>query len=192
MWSSSTANQNLSVPERAPIRNPERLTDLLRRYISEEGLDQPSTLILYHLLILALCELSNAHTEVVTASQPGLEFIASGADAYIAAHYRRQISTPEIAHALHYNPEYLERVYHLSRGTSIREAIYRRRIKESKAQLVLHEQLSVKRIASMCGFSDANYFRRVFKRVTGMTPNQYRLAAAIQMGSGSGGLVATR
>ena len=33
-------------------------------------------------------------------------------------------------------------------------------------------------IAEICGFNDIQYFYRIFKKVTGMTPRQYRLAGA--------------
>lgn len=188
----SSLNQSLSVPERTPIQNPERLTELLRRYIAEEGREHPSTLILYHFMVLALSELVGAQSKAASSVQPGLEFIASSADTYIAAHYCEPIGTPEIARELHYNPHYLERVYRQRRGASIREAIYQWRIKESKAQLLLHDRWSVARVASMCGFSDANYFRRVFKRVTGMTPNHFRAVAAPRAARAFDTLVATR
>ena len=39
-----------------------------------------------------------------------------------------------------------------------------------------------KKLYQMCirdrGYSDANYFTRVFKRLTGQTPSEYRMAAA--------------
>ena len=41
--------------------------------------------------------------------------------------------------------------------------------------------MSLKDISTACGYSDANYFARVFKRITGQTPSDYRLAAAEQV-----------
>lgn len=36
------------------------------------------------------------------------------------------------------------------------------------------EELSMQDVARAMNYSDANYFARVFKRVTGMTPSEYR------------------
>lgn len=42
-------------------------------------------------------------------------------------------------------------------------------------QLVLDPRLSLKDVSTACGYADANYFTRVFKRITGKTPSEYRL-----------------
>lgn len=177
----ASAGASLDVPEHVRVRRPERLTDLLRRYIAEEKRDHASRLMLYHLLALALCELSCSTEEArAIPDEPGFEIVASRVDAYIAAHYSEAIGTPEIARELRYNPEYLERAYRQERGISIREAIHRRRIKEARAQLLLQGERRVADIAAMCGFSDTGYFRRVFKRVTNMTPNGFRTINSFQ------------
>ena len=45
-------------------------------------------------------------------------------------------------------------------------------------QLMLDPRLNMKDIGAAVGYSDANYFTRVFKRLTGQTPSEYRVAAA--------------
>mgnify|MGYP002519242519 CR=1 FL=1 len=39
---------------------------------------------------------------------------------------------------------------------------------------MLHSNLSVNEIASQVGILDANYFTRIFKTETGMTPKNFR------------------
>jgi len=135
-----------------------------------------STLILHHILVLALCELARSSRDgmLVPAREPGLASIASRVDASIAAHYHETLSTPDIAAELRYNPDYLERAYRQERGMSIREAIHTRRINEARAQLLLLRQQGIAQIAALCGYTDAGYFRRLFKRATHMTPHGYR------------------
>ncbi len=169
----------LEVPEHAVVRPTERLTDLLRRYLAAEKRGCSSRLTLYNLMVLVLYELtrSSATMDTTASLEPGLEIIASRVDAFIAAHYRRPIGTLEIARELRYNPDYLERAYRQERGISIREAIHRRRIREARAQLLLRRESRIAEIAALCGYNDTSYFRRVFKRVTSMTPNRYRVEA---------------
>jgi AraC-like DNA-binding protein len=170
----------LSVPELVTVPRPGRLTYILHRYMEEFAREQPSRLILYHLLVLALFELSHSCGKEagIEPEAPCLETIASWVDAYIAAHYHEAIGTPDIASALRYNPDYLERAYHRKKGFSIREAIHQRRMKEAQAQLLLQSERRVAEIAALCGYNDAGYFRRVFKRSTKMTPRSFRANAS--------------
>lgn len=52
---------------------------------------------------------------------------------------------------------------------------YRIHLKLSRARDLLQDSdLSIKEIASLCGFDDDQYFCRYFKKVTGKTPTSYR------------------
>jgi AraC-like DNA-binding protein len=160
-----------------PVRGIPRTS--MRNPPSTSMRNPPSTsmrLMLHHLLVLALCELARSSQEGIPmpAREPGLANIASRVDAFIAAHYHETLSTPDIAAELRYNPDYLERAYRQERRMSIREAIHARRINEARAQLLLLRKQGVAQIAALCGYTDAGYFRRLFKRATHMTPHGYR------------------
>jgi two-component system response regulator YesN len=51
--------------------------------------------------------------------------------------------------------------------------IITRRIEKAK-QLLQDPSISIKNAAEEVGYSDLNYFHRIFKKVTGMTPAQVR------------------
>ncbi len=166
----------LFVPARGTVVSPERLTDLLRRYIAEQKRRGSTQWALYNLLVLILCEFSAAAGGSLDARpvSSGLETIASMVDAYIAAHYREAVCTIDIAQELRYSPGYLERAYRRERGISVRSALHLRRIREARAQLLLQRETHVSEIAAQCGYGDVAYFRRVFKRTTNMTPVSFR------------------
>jgi len=179
--------RRLEVPDHVTVRRPARMTHLLRRLIDELRGPAPSREVLNHLVVLALCEMGQSSSVAEAAgTEAGLENIASRVDAYIAAHYHEAIGTPDIARELHYNPDYLERAYHIERRMSIREAVHARRIKEARAQLLLQRTKGVAEIAALCGYSDAGYFRRVFKRATNMTPHGYRLLNVASLRAATG------
>lgn len=182
------SNARLDLPTTANVTRPERLTYLLRRYllVRERGGRSPQVLCGLLLLILREIALSSAAADGNGDEAKGAESIASRVDAYIAAHYREQIGTPDIAMELRYNPEYLERAYRQQRQLSIRDAIHTRRVREAGAQLLLHRERCVSDIARMCGYHDASYFRRVFKRTTNMTPNRFRFVHALSREGGGG------
>ena len=49
------------------------------------------------------------------------------------------------------------------------------RVKEAKKMLE-QPTINVKDVGKAVGYTDSNYFTRVFKRVTGQTPTEYRLS----------------
>ena len=61
----------------------------------------------------------------------------------------------------------------LSGGETLSHLIARRRIDAAK-QLLLQNDLPISAVAEAVGISDYNYFSRVFRSVTGMTPRDFR------------------
>ena len=58
-------------------------------------------------------------------------------------------------------------------GCSFREYLNNYRIEKSMVML-LNENIKASTIAYMVGFDDQSYFTKVFKKILGITPNQYR------------------
>jgi two-component system response regulator YesN len=51
------------------------------------------------------------------------------------------------------------------------------RIDKAKQLIVSADELALKEVCFEVGYKDPNYFSRVFKRVTGVTPTEYRSQA---------------
>ena len=92
---------------------------------------------------------------------------------YVEEHFREQIGRDEIAEQLHYSKNYLSRIFSTRMGISVREYINGYRIEEAK-RLLLTTDVPVGDIAMDVGFDSMTYFSTVFKKVTGVTPSQYR------------------
>ena len=92
---------------------------------------------------------------------------------YIDGNYRREISLEELAQVCHANKYYLSHLFSRIQGVSVGKYILCRRLDEAK-RLLLQGELTVGAVAEACGFDDANYFSRVFKRETGQTPRAFR------------------
>lgn len=78
-----------------------------------------------------------------------------------------------LADELGCSPNYLSKLFHRRVGERIVERINRLRI-QSGIDALRRTRLSVKAIAAGCGYSDPNYFCRVFRQATGRSPQQYR------------------
>jgi len=99
--------------------------------------------------------------------------VATWAHTYIRMNFDRPITASKVAAALGYNTDYLGRIYHKLYGCTLTEAIHRRRV-EKACEWLLDTNLSIVQVASRCGFTDADYFRRVFRRIMKTPPDDYR------------------
>ena len=92
---------------------------------------------------------------------------------YISANYSQDISLSELADMNHISEEHLSRSFKKEMGSSISTHIGNIRIKKA-AELLKSTNLSISEIAMYIGYSDNNYFVKVFKKRYGMTPSAYR------------------
>lgn len=78
-----------------------------------------------------------------------------------------------LAAELNCSPNYLSKLFHEKVGERLVEYINRMRV-QNAVKTLSHSRLSVKSVAVACGFSEANYFARVFRQATGRSPQQFR------------------
>ncbi len=71
------------------------------------------------------------------------------------------------------NANYISTILAKKCGKSFRELLNETRIRQS-AKLLLESEMSIKEIAAICGFSNQQYFNKVFSKIKGMPPNQFR------------------
>jgi two-component system response regulator YesN len=83
------------------------------------------------------------------------------------------ISRDNIADLAGINPEYLSRLFHKETGMPLVEYIQQCKI-EKACRLFREERLSVSEVASRLGYSNFSYFAKLFKKITGYLPTEYR------------------
>lgn len=71
------------------------------------------------------------------------------------------------------NPNYISSILAKKCGKSFRELLNETRIRQS-AKLLLESEMSIKEISAVCGFRNQQYFNKVFSKIKGMPPNQFR------------------
>ncbi len=92
---------------------------------------------------------------------------------YIDKHYKEDISLQDVASVFGYTDVYFCKIFKQNFGKSFINYLNELRIGKAKA-LLANPVINIKDISSESGYRDANYFTRVFKRMTGMTPSEYR------------------
>lgn len=91
---------------------------------------------------------------------------------YIVDHLPSSLSVNELAGIFYLNPSSLSRKFKRETGFSITEFINLHRIKLAQYYLE-HGYHNITEVAYMVGYSDSNYFCRIFKKITSITPTQY-------------------
>lgn len=86
---------------------------------------------------------------------------------------RKEFCAAAVAEAFELSAPYISRIIKAQTGRSVSEYIVDTRLRAAKAMLV-NSALPISQIAESVGFSDAQYFHRVFKNAEQLTPGQYR------------------
>ncbi|MDU4889243.1 MAG: helix-turn-helix transcriptional regulator [Clostridium sp.] len=92
---------------------------------------------------------------------------------YINLNLNSNLTLSFIANNIVINPNYLSSKFNKEVHESIASFINRRRIEES-LKLMKNASLSITAISEQVGFNDVNYFSKVFKKLLGVSPSEYR------------------
>ncbi len=92
---------------------------------------------------------------------------------YIRIHYKEGISLEQAAEALNITPEYLSMLFKREMGMNFSVFLKEFRISHAK-RLLKETDMKVYEVAEACGYNNSNYFTKVFKEVTGISPADYR------------------
>lgn len=106
-----------------------------------------------------------------------LSLIREDIRTYIGKNYREDISMQSAAQAMGYSEAYFCKLFKQCFRVNFSAYLNEYRIEKAKAMMA-DPRVNIKDVGMACGYSDSNYFARVFKRITGQTPSDYRLTAA--------------
>ena len=92
---------------------------------------------------------------------------------YIDENLLHDFSMSDLSTVFNYNEKYLGRLFRQKTGTTIKEYCNIAKIKKAK-HLLQDSQATIAAIAGQVGYNNVTYFNRIFKRITGMSPQAYR------------------
>lgn len=96
---------------------------------------------------------------------------------YLETHYMEDISLQDAAEQLHYSDAYFCRFFKQNFDKSFIMYLSELRIEKAK-ELLADITVNIKEIGQEVGYRDSSYFTKVFKRITGVTPSEYRYQKA--------------
>lgn len=106
-------------------------------------------------------------------------FIVNQATAYIEEHYAQKLTLQEVADKCYVSQWHLSKLINKYTGNTFYELLNNVRIEKAKA-LLNDPKLKIGDIVDMVGYSDAAHFSRVFKRIVGVSANEYRNSSAVK------------
>lgn len=92
---------------------------------------------------------------------------------YIEQNYQKNISLESTALHLNLSPTYLSRLFSKETGESFIDYLTHVRINHAK-ELIKNTNKKIQEISENTGYNNPYYFSRIFKKVTGVTPLEYR------------------
>ena len=93
---------------------------------------------------------------------------------YIETNYMYDISMQDLARHMNYSEAYFCKLFKQCFNKNFTSYLTEYRVVEAKRMLAM-PTVNVKDIGRAVGYSDSNYFAKVFKRITGQSPTEYRL-----------------
>lgn len=92
---------------------------------------------------------------------------------YVDTDLAGNLTLSTISKALNISSSYLSTLFKKETGQTLTDYISNRRVSHAK-HLLETTRLQVQTVAQHCGIVDVQYFSKIFKRITGKTPKEYR------------------
>ena len=126
-----------------------------------------------HLLLALMSYSQSILMDPVHSTKKHSEDLYQGICIYIQEHFHRSITRSSIAEHFNISPNHLSRMFKQQGHMTLADYITWVRI--DRAKFILRKySFGLTEVATRCGFQDVNYFFRVFKKKTDLTPSEYR------------------
>lgn len=109
----------------------------------------------------------------------GISAVVRAAMIYSSEHLLEPITVQSVADSIYVNPSYLSSCFKQEVGESLSHYIRRKRIRRAE-KLLREGSASTADIAAICQFCSQSHFIQVFKKMKGLTPEQFRRMEGIQ------------
>ncbi|MDQ0493756.1 response regulator transcription factor [Paenibacillus brasilensis] len=117
--------------------------------------------------------LEEANRQIMAKTQQGSSASMKKLLAYIEEHHAETLNLTTLGQYFHFNPSYLSSYFTTHHTEGFSEYLNKIRV-EKAAELLRSGTMSISDISTTVGYSDPSYFTKVFKKMTGYSPSQYR------------------
>lgn len=107
-------------------------------------------------------------------SSSRLTVMTTMVEEFIRSNFMNEISMNEVARSIGYSEPYFCKMFKQQFGQSFTSYLMEYRINEAK-KFLEQPNVIVKEVGARVGYMDSNYFTKVFKRLVGINPSEYRM-----------------
>ncbi|AZK48399.1 response regulator [Paenibacillus lentus] len=93
---------------------------------------------------------------------------------WIHKNYDQQAELSSLASMVYLTPSYLSKLFKQETGMTITDYLIEVRLKKAKLLLKTCSDMKIHEIGCEVGYPDPSYFNKLFKRIVGVTPNEYK------------------
>lgn len=149
------------------------LKKLQEAWFQTRVLDKKQYESILRLLHIFAQHLSTLSTELMIKTEQSDSPVVSKARTYIASHQHEEITLNEVAKAVNMSSFYFCKTFKKATGMTFTDYLARVRIEKVK-NLLLNPHKRISEAAYECGFQSLSQFNRVFRKVAGESPTEYR------------------
>ena len=92
---------------------------------------------------------------------------------YIDVHFQQEITLKDLSDQVYLNPKYICELFKKEMGMNFNDYLTQKRIEKAKHYL-MNPCNRISEISAMVGYNDIKYFSRLFKKIVGVNPSQFR------------------
>ncbi len=118
-------------------------------------------------------KMRSAASTMVKGGEDHANDLIRQAQEYIDSHFHKDMSLDDISRELNISPYYFSKLFKEETGENFVEYVTGRRMERAK-HLLKNPDKSIKEICAEVGYSDPNYFSRIFKKYQGVSPTEYK------------------
>nr|WP_263326408.1 response regulator [Neobacillus sp. Marseille-Q6967] len=118
-------------------------------------------------------DIENVTKELAAKNIENSDWLIERAVNYIKTYYASNIKAHEVADFINISPNYFSTLFKQNTGKSFNEYINELRVEQAKV-LLEETPFKVNEIAEKVGYHEYKYFVEIFKKISGLTPTQYR------------------
>jgi len=175
------AEDKIYIPSHGKIENLEKII-VMMKHLQDSVRSYHNSLQNNYVCTTILCEIFNQFLAKINQENSALKKkqLFNDIQDYIKWNRNNVIKVSEIADHFGYNKRYISYLFSTIAGVSLKRYIMEEKMELAK-YLLCDTNANISEIAYQLGFNDNHNFMKMFKKLVGLTPTQYRNAYATRL-----------